>query len=58
MSNSLKVIIDFIVLAILYVVVFFNKWRTRGKAKLVVNTLMYIYIVDANIKLIHFWGKR
>jgi glycopeptide antibiotics resistance protein len=44
MSNSLKVIIDFIVLAILYVVVFFNKWRTRSKAKLVVNTLMYIYI--------------
>ncbi|HOQ37894.1 MAG TPA: VanZ family protein [Acetivibrio sp.] len=44
MSNSLKVIIDFIVLAILYAVVFFRKWRTKGKAKLVVNTLMYIYI--------------
>ena len=44
MSNSLKVIIDFIVLAILYAVVFFNKWRTKGKAKLAVNTLMYIYI--------------
>lgn len=44
MSNSLKVIIDFIVLAILYVVVFFKKWRTKGKTKLAVNTLMYIYI--------------
>ena len=44
MSNSIKVIIDFIVLAILYVFVFFNKWRTKGKAKMAVNTLMYIYI--------------
>jgi len=44
MSNSLKVIIDFIVLAILYVVVFFKKWRTKGKTKLAINTLMYIYI--------------
>jgi len=44
MSNSLKVIIDFIVLAILYAVVFFGKWRKKGKAKLAVNTLMYIYI--------------
>jgi len=44
MSNSIKVIIDFIVLAILYAVVFFNKWRAKGKAKLAVYTLMYIYI--------------
>jgi len=43
MSNSLK-IIDFIVLTILYVVIFFNKWRPKGKTKLLVNTLMYIYI--------------
>lgn len=49
MSNSLKVIIDFTVLAIAYVFVFFKKWRKKkwrkkGKAKLLMNTLMYIYI--------------
>lgn len=44
MRNSLKVIIDFIVLTILYAVIFFYKWRARGKAKLIANTLMYIYI--------------
>ncbi len=44
MSNGLKITIDFVALAILYAIVFFNKWRTKGKAKLVVNTLMYIYI--------------
>ncbi|HOV27909.1 MAG TPA: VanZ family protein [Pseudobacteroides sp.] len=44
MSNSLKVAIDFIVLAILYAVVFFNRWKTKGKSKLLVNTVMYVYI--------------
>lgn len=37
-------VIDFIVLIVLYVTVFFNKWRIKGKTKLLVNTLMYIYI--------------
>lgn len=40
----MKVIIDFVVLAILYKVVFFNRWKTRGKANLFFNTIMYIYI--------------
>jgi glycopeptide antibiotics resistance protein len=44
MSNNMKIIIDFVVLAILYKVVFFNRWRAKGKAKLLVNTIMYIYI--------------
>jgi len=44
MSNNLKVIIDFIALIILYAVFFFNKWKSKGKAKLFFNTLMYIYI--------------
>lgn len=44
MNNNLKIIIDFIVLAILYAAVFFKKWRSKGKSKLLVNTLMYIYI--------------
>jgi len=42
--KSLKLIIDFIALAMLYAFVFFNKWRARGKDKLFANTLMYIYI--------------
>jgi hypothetical protein len=31
MSNNMKIIIDFVVLAILYKVVFFNRWRAKGK---------------------------
>ncbi|WP_129723862.1 MULTISPECIES: VanZ family protein [Clostridia] len=44
MSNSLKIIIDFVALGVLYGAYFFNKWRSKGKGHLVVNTLMYIYI--------------
>lgn len=44
MRISFEVIIDFIVLTVLYVTVFFNRWRVKGKTKLLVNTLMYIYI--------------
>ena len=44
MSNSLKIIIDFIALGVLYAVYFFNKWKSKGKGQLVINTLMYVYI--------------
>ena len=44
MSHSWKLIIDFIVLAILYKVVFLSKWKTQGKRRLIVNSLMYLYI--------------
>lgn len=44
MSKDLKIVIDFIALILLYTFVFFNKWKAKGKFKLLVNTLMYIYI--------------
>lgn len=40
----MKYLIDFTVLALLYVFVFFRKWRTKGNDVLLVNTLLYIYL--------------
>jgi glycopeptide antibiotics resistance protein len=44
MGSGLKVVIDFICLAALYILVFFKTWKAKGKSKLLINTLMYIYI--------------
>ncbi|HBN82806.1 MAG TPA: VanZ family protein [Clostridiales bacterium] len=43
MNQDLKIIVDFIVLAVLYIF-FYNRWQERGRAKLIVNTLMYLYV--------------
>ena len=40
----MKYLIDFIVLGLLYAFVFFPKWRAKGKDRLLVNTLMYLYL--------------
>jgi len=40
----MKDLIDFIALIILYIFVFYKKWKDKGKDALLVNTLMYIYI--------------
>ena len=40
----MKYLIDFIVLALLYIFAFFHKWKTKGKDILLVNTLMYLYL--------------
>lgn len=40
----MKCLIDFIALALLYTLVFFGKWRSKGKEILLVNTLMYVYL--------------
>ena len=40
----MKYLIDFIVLVFLYTAVFFRKWKSHGKDRLLVNTLMYIYL--------------
>ena len=40
----MKEIIDFIVLIILYIFVFYKKWNTKGKNILFINTIMYIYL--------------
>lgn len=40
----MKYLIDFTVLAVLYVFVFYKKWRTKSRDVLFVNTTMYIYL--------------
>ena len=40
----MKYLIDFTALALLYALVFFRKWKVRGKDILLVNTLLYIYL--------------
>ena len=40
----MKYLLDFIVLVFLYTAVFFRKWKSHGKDRLLVNTLMYIYL--------------
>ena len=38
----MKYLIDFAVLALLYVFVFCRKWKIKGNDVLLVNTVMYI----------------
>ena len=40
----MKYAVDFIALVLLYVFVFFRKWKTKGRDMLLVNTLMYGYL--------------
>ena len=40
----MKYLIDFIVLALLYIFVLFRRWKEKGKDILLMNTLMYIYL--------------
>lgn len=40
----MKYLIDFTVLALLYAFVFFRRWKGKGKDRLLVNTLMYLYL--------------
>lgn len=40
----MKYLIDFTALVLLYVFVFYRKWKIKGKDRLVVNTLMYGYL--------------
>ena len=44
MKYLIKYLIDFIVLVFLYAFVFFRKWRSQGRDKLLVKTLMYAYL--------------
>lgn len=41
---TVKYLIDFTALALLYAFVFFRKWKIKGKDILLVNTLMYLYL--------------
>ncbi len=44
MKYFYKYLIDFLVLGILYVFIFFKKWKSKGNDKLFINTTMYIYL--------------
>lgn len=44
MNQTSKIVIDFIFLFFIYISVLYNKWHKKDRAKLAVNTLMYIYI--------------
>ena len=44
MKYTMRYLIDFIALIVLYAFVFFRKWKPKGKDVLLVNTLMYVYL--------------
>ena len=44
MKYFYKYLIDFLVLGILYVFIFFKTWKSKGNDKLFINTTMYIYL--------------
>ena len=44
MKCQIKYLIDFAALALLYIFVFFRKWKSKGRDIWIVNTLMYIYL--------------
>lgn len=44
MKYFYKYLIDFVVLGIIYVFIFFKKWKSRGKDTLFINTTMYVYL--------------
>lgn len=44
MKYFYKDLIDFGVLGILYIFIFFKKWKAKGKDILFINTTMYVYL--------------
>lgn len=40
----MKELVDFVVLIIIYFLVFYKRWQLKGKDRLFVNTIMYIYL--------------
>lgn len=44
MRYLIKYLIDLAALALLYALVFFRRWRRQGKDRLLVNTLLYVYL--------------
>ncbi len=43
-GENMKEIVDFIFLIILYIFIFYKKWKVKGKDVLFINTIMYIYL--------------
>ncbi len=44
MKYQVKYFVDVAVLMFLYAIVFFRRWRSQGRDRLLVNTLMYAYL--------------
>ena len=40
----MKELVDFVVLFILYIFIFYKRWKVKGKDVLFINTIMYIYL--------------
>lgn len=40
----MKELVDFVVLFILYIFIFYKRWKVKGKDILFINTIMYIYL--------------
>lgn len=40
----MKELLDFITLAILYIFIFYKRWKVKGRDVLFINTIMYIYL--------------
>ena len=40
----MRELVDFIVLFILYIFVFYRRWKLKGKDVLLINTIMYVYL--------------
>ena len=40
----MKEIVDFIILIVLYIFIFYKRWKVKGKDVLFINTTMYIYL--------------
>ena len=40
----MNILIDFIALVLLYVLIFFKRWRARGASVLLANSMMYLYL--------------
>lgn len=43
-KRIMKIIVDFVILAVLYIFLFYKKWKAQEKDVLFVNTTMYIYL--------------
>lgn len=40
----MKELVDFIILILLYLFIFYKKWKVKGKDVIFINTIMYIYL--------------
>ena len=44
LEGNMKELLEFIILIILYIFIFYKKWKVKGRDILFINTIMYIYL--------------